>query len=130
MRLKHEQLILITGANGFLGSEILRQALAAHMPLRATDKHAESMTSDVDYRPADILDLSSLNPLFREVTRVIHAAGLAHVFNHANTHSVSFKSINADGTANLVRAAAFASVKHFILISSVSVYGLTTQRHA
>ena len=124
---QHEHPVLITGAKGFLGSEIVRQAVAAQLPVRATDKYAGSITPDVDHRPADILDLSSLNSVFRDVSLVIHAAGLAHIFDKTQAVTAPFKAINEQGTANVARAAAEAGVRHFILISSVSVYGPFTQ---
>lgn len=124
---EHEQLVLITGANGFLGSEVVRQSVFAHLPVCTTDKRAESIISNVDYRPADILDLSKLNSVFRGVTQVIHAAGLAHVFDDNKANTAPFKAINEQGTANMARVAADAGVRHFILISSVSVYGPFTR---
>ncbi len=119
--------ILVTGANGFLGSEIVRQAIAAQLLVRATDKRAESITPAVDYRPADILDLSRLKSVLCDVSFVIHAAGLAHIFDRTQAVTAPFKEINEQGTANVARAAAEAGVRHFILISSVSVYGPFTQ---
>lgn len=127
MALKNEQHVLITGANGFLGSEIVQQALKARLAVSATDKYAESVTTDLDYRPADILDLSSLKSIFRDVSQVIHVAGLAHIFNKTQAVIAPFKAINEQGTANVARAAAETGVRHFILISSVSVYGAFTQ---
>jgi nucleoside-diphosphate-sugar epimerase len=124
---QHDQLILITGANGFLGSEIIHQAIAANLNVRATDIHTASKTQDVDYQPADILDLSSLKSLFHNVAQVIHVAGLAHIFNHPQKMKASFNAINEQGTAHICLAAAQAGVRHFILISSVSVYGPSTQ---
>jgi nucleoside-diphosphate-sugar epimerase len=115
--------ILVTGAKGFLGSEILRQVIATHFPIRATDLNAESTLPDLEYIPANILSLSSLSLLFRDVTDVIHAAGLAHIFNKSKASVTSFKDVNEIGTKNVVRAAAQAGVCHFVLISSVSVYG-------
>ncbi len=120
---QYELPVLVTGAKGFLGSEIVRQAVSAQLVMRATDRHAESITPDVDYRPADILDLSSLNSVFRDVSIVVHAAGLAHIFDKSQALTAPFKAINEQGTANVARAAAAAGVRHFILISSVSVYG-------
>jgi nucleoside-diphosphate-sugar epimerase len=119
--------ILVTGAKGFLGSEIVRQAVASQLPVRATDKYAKSMVPDVDYHSADILDLSSLNSVSRGVTHVIHAAGLAHIFDKTQAVVAPFKAINEQGTANVARVAAEACVSHFVLISSVSVYGPFTQ---
>ena len=122
-----KDICLITGSNGFLGSEIVRQAVAAHLPVRATGENAESITPDVDYRPADILELSSLDHLFRDVTQVIHVAGLAHIFNKTQANIAPFMRVNEQGTTNVCQVAAKAGVGHLILISSVSVYGPYTQ---
>ncbi len=122
-----EHPILINGANGFLGSEIVRQAIANNLPVRATDKQSVSKTPDVDYRPADILELSSLGLVFRDVAQVVHVAGLAHIFNKTQAVNAPFKAINEQGTANVCQLAAKAGVGHFTLISSVSVYGPYTQ---
>lgn len=119
--------LLLTGANGFLGSEIVQQAIVANLSVRTTDISPETLSPDVDYRPADILDLSSLNSIFRDVPLVIHAAGLAHIFDKTKAANAPFKEINEVGTANVAQAAANAGVKHFILISSVSVYGPFTR---
>jgi nucleoside-diphosphate-sugar epimerase len=121
-----KRICLITGARGFLGSEIVRQAQAAHLSVRGTDKNAESAIPDLDYRLADILELSSLYPLFHDVTQVIHVAGLAHIFKKNQVHMAPFKAINEEGTANVCQVAAKTGVEHFILISSVSVYGPST----
>ncbi len=114
---------LITGASGFLGSEIVRQAAASRLVIRATDKIIDFKIPGVDYRPADILELSSSNSLFKDVTQVIHAAGLAHISNASQAVTAPFEMINGQGTQNICRAAAEAGVEHFILVSSVSVYG-------
>ena len=119
--------ILITGANGFLGSEIANQAAAAGLGIRATDRQAVSNLSIANYHQADILDISSVKPIMQAIGCVIHAAGLAHVFNKSKAKNAPFKEINEIGTANVAQAAANAGVKRFILISSVSVYGPFTK---
>jgi len=58
---------------------------------------------------------------------IIHAAGLAHIFDKTKADNAPFKAVNEIGTANVAQTAAKAGVKHFILISSVSVFGPFTR---
>jgi len=115
--------VLVTGANGFLGSEIVRQAVAESILVRATDRNKYCFLPGVEYYQADILKPESLLPSLNDVDVVIHAAGLAHIFKCSDAESASFRTVNEQGTINVVREASKAGVSHFILISSVSVYG-------
>ncbi len=119
--------ILITGANGFLGSTIVRQALVSQIPFRATDLHESPVVSGIDYDRSDVRDPSTLGPLLKGLTGVIHTAGLAHIFDGTLAQNAPFHSVNVMGTVNMINAAALAGVQHFVLISSVSVYGPYTQ---
>lgn len=115
--------ILVTGANGFLGSEIIHQTNQIGLQVRATDQQDRSRHPEIDYFQADILNPSSLVFTMDGVESVIHAAGLAHVFDKTKAAVAAFKAINEIGTANVARVAAEAGAKHLVLISSVSVYG-------
>jgi UDP-4-keto-D-FucNAc 4-reductase len=117
------QSILITGANGFLGAEIVNRALAAGFHVQATDRGHTCFMPGVTYIQADILNPETLVPAIRGADTVIHAAGLAHIFGQGKEGVSAFRDINEVGTRNVVKAAAQAHVRHFILISSVSVYG-------
>ena len=120
--------ILITGANGFLGRAIVSRLLNSGITVRATDLGETSGASNILYRKADITRPDDLKPLLENVTTVIHAAGLAHIFSPDARSDAKFQQINEIGTVNMASAASEADVKHFILISSVSVYGPYTQR--
>jgi nucleoside-diphosphate-sugar epimerase len=118
---------LLTGANGFLGRIILSSLQASGISARATDLGSASGASDILYRKANITRPEELKPVLENVTTVIHVAGLAHIFSPDANSAEKFRQINEIGTANVASVAAAAGVGHFILISSVSVYGPYTQ---
>jgi nucleoside-diphosphate-sugar epimerase len=119
--------ILVTGANGFLGRAILSRLQMSDVHVNATDLGASNGLSGIVYRKANITRAEELKPVLESVTTVIHAAGLAHVFSSDKNLAKKFRQINEIGTANVAAAAVAAGVEHFILISSVSVYGPCTQ---
>jgi nucleoside-diphosphate-sugar epimerase len=113
--------VLITGASGFLGSALVRQIALAGLSVRATDRREAIEIPGIECVCADILQPDTLKAALEGVDGVIHAAGLAHVFDKAA--ATPFKVVNEIGTLNVACAAAQAGVKHFILVSSVAVYG-------
>ena len=120
--------VLVTGANGFLGRAILSQLLASSIFVRVTDLSTSCViASNIVYRKADITKPEELKPVLENISTVIHVAGLAHIFSPDVNSVEEFRQINEIGTANVASAATEAGVGHFILISSVSVYGPYTQ---
>jgi len=118
--------ILVTGGGGFLGSEIVRQVNAAGIQVRAADRRNTLSIPGIDHCRADILDPGSLSPALNGIDCVIHAAGLAHIFRPSAQANVALWKVNVEGTENVIRTAADACVRDFVLVSSVAVYGLHT----
>lgn len=114
---------VVTGANGFLGREIISRLLMSGISMRVTDISPVCPTPGVQYHQADISQQQHLSPVVESASTVIHAAGLAHVFALRTVDKDLFYKVNVVGTKNMVVAAAEAGITHFILISSVSVYG-------
>jgi nucleoside-diphosphate-sugar epimerase len=115
--------VLVTGANGFLGKNILTLLRNAGLTIFATDIAEKPAIQDVAYQKADITHSDQLKKIVEVVTTVVHAAGLAHIFHDAHKNHELFHQINETGSANMAMAAAEKGVCHFILVSSVSVYG-------
>jgi nucleoside-diphosphate-sugar epimerase len=116
-------IVLLTGANGFLGRAILSRMLPTGSHVRTTDFGVTSGASGIAYQRADITRPDELKPVLENATTVIHVAGLAHIFSQDADSAEKFRQINEIGTANVASAAAVAGISHFILVSSVSVYG-------
>ena len=115
--------ILVTGATGFLGGEVVRQLRSQGCRLRTTGRRTSSTSDLPGYRAADLCDREALPDLVAGVDVVIHAAGLAHQHRATMSQNAEFFRINAVGTENVVRAAAAAGCRRIVLVSSVAVYG-------
>jgi len=113
--------VLVTGATGFVGSAIAEHCRQAGMVVKTMGRKAPGEDSPDGYVQADITKPESLAAVMSDVDCVVHSAGLAHQFN--KTDDELFVRNNIEGTANVAQAAANAGVKHFVLISSITVYG-------
>jgi nucleoside-diphosphate-sugar epimerase len=116
---------MVTGASGFLGSEIVRLAHAAGWHVRAFDRDQRIQPEGVARIKGDIASIEDLRGACEGVSAIIHAAGLAHMFGSSAKDATCFNSVNETGTANVMDAAVEAGVPHTVLVSSVSVYGST-----
>src|SRR5438093_2509030 len=115
--------VLITGASGFLGSHIAEQLAgqghSVRLLLRRTSPRRFLSALAYEETAGDITDAASLPVAVQGIDAVIHAAGLIKARKEAE-----FDAVNADGTANLVRAAEqSASVKRFVYVSSLAAHG-------
>lgn len=107
-------MVLITGANGFLGSTIVKVLNSIHIIKKL------SQTTG-DYK----VSLDKEVPLFDDrFNLVVHAAGKAHSIPKTEREKQLFYDVNVLGTQNLLKGLAKVGVpEQFVFISSVSVYG-------
>ncbi|MEI8379292.1 MAG: NAD-dependent epimerase/dehydratase family protein [Planctomycetota bacterium] len=121
--------VLVTGASGFLGREIVRQFSDAGMTVRGLARSwpAENAPANVDRQTGDITEPGSIVSAVEGVRTVVHCAGLAHQFGKSTANADAFQRVNVQGTESVLRAAAKGGVEHVVLVSSVSVYGGGTQ---
>lgn len=115
--------VLVTGATGFIGTALVRHCAAAGFSVVSTGRNLSPLEPLPNYSPADLLDQSCLPRLLDGIECVVHAAGLAHQFVPARDSADRFRDGNERLSEILARASVRSGVAHFVLISSVSVYG-------
>jgi len=119
-------MIAVTGANGLLGSVIVRMLLKHQEPFLAIKRKNSdiSLLQDVNqgikWVDADILDVVALNEAFKNVTHVIHAAAVVS-YNPRKARQVM--EINVEGTRNVVNACLANNVDRIVHVSSVAALG-------
>lgn len=117
--------VLITGANGFIGSAMCaRLAGDGHEVIGAVrgPRAAEGQVPVGEIGPE-----TDWHPLLQGVEAVVHLAARAHVLRETEPDPMSaFRSVNTAGTLRLAEQAAEAGVRRFVFLSSIGVNGNVT----
>ena len=128
--IKKVNMILVTGATGFLGASILIRLTQDGIPFRAAIRSADAVVIPnatkivVDSLTAD----TNWSTALAGVTEVVHSAARVHVMQDTATDPLEeFRRVNVQGTLNLARQAAIAGVRRFVFISSIKVNGEMTE---
>jgi dihydroflavonol-4-reductase len=116
--------ILVTGAGGFLGSEVVRQLRAEGRTVRAmvrsTNQAEELRKTGAEVVIADLKDREAVTAATQGISSVIHIAAL---FRQAGLPESEFYQVNVEGTRWLLDAAIAAGATRFIHCSTVGVHG-------
>lgn len=115
--------VLLTGANGFVGSHILDALRARDIPVVALLRPTARTTllqhrlGELEIRHGSITEPASLLPAFQDVTHVVHCAGCTKALRLA-----AFREVNQQGTRNVVEAVnrQGGRVQRLVHISSVA----------
>lgn len=116
--------VLVTGANGFVGSRLCRhlQHVGYHVIAGVREGADRSLLSDLelDYRLGDINKPETLPAMVEAVDFIVHNAGITKT-----SHKPNFFVVNEQGTQNLMEAIAAHNpdVKRVVHISSVAAAG-------
>jgi dihydroflavonol-4-reductase len=124
--------VLLTGANGFVGSHVLdrlrTQGISTVLLLRqgAKERFIKEHLPQVEVRLGSLSDQASLDKAMRDVTHVIHAAGSIRAFR-----AKDFYDVNQLGTRALVNAInqQQGRVQRLVHISSMAAGGPATSDH-
>ena len=124
-------MVLLTGATGFIGSELLKILEFRGITVRPVCRNMSSLTILDNSNWFEIGDIDSKTnwlPALSGIEVVIHAAGIAHITTNNSLDLISkYREINCQATINLARQAASVGVKRFIFISSIKVNGEYTE---
>jgi nucleoside-diphosphate-sugar epimerase len=126
--------VLLTGASGFIGMNILDHLMAEGLPVVAFGNTAPPLTprrhpsgAEVIVVQGDVRDRETVERVMREyrVNRVIHGAAITSDIPRERTRGDDVISVNLGGTAAVATAAARCDVDRFVLVGSIAVYGST-----
>lgn len=116
-----QPLILVAGATGGTGQEVIQQALAKGYRVRALvrdDAKARTLFGDrVQYAVGDVREPRTLRGAVKGADYVISALGA----NAQRDPENSPERVDYQGVKALAEAAKAAGVKHFVLVSSMGV---------
>src|SRR5579872_7196334 len=131
-------MILVTGATGFLGSELARQLVAQGHYIRCTKRNTSVIPAiliplheNIEWIEADLLDIFSLEDALDGITQVYNCAARVSL-RQADKKQMIYT--NVTGTGNLVNLC-LQNQCRLLHVSSVAAIGqakpgeLTTEKH-
>ena len=123
-------LVLITGANGFVGKALCTELLRRNILFRAAVREGVPF----DLGGSGIVRIPSISAgtdwarVLSGVTTVIHLAARVHVLSDDASNPLdAFRKVNVSGTEQLARSAASHGVKRLVYVSSIKVNGELTR---
>ncbi len=126
-----DELILVTGATGFVGAYLTRRLVSAGYQVRAIRRPGSNMTlldgaeQKVEWVEADVLDIVALEDAFVGVSRVFHCAAM---ISFLPKDTAAMMKVNVEGTANIVNLCLHFGIKKLIHISSIAALGRSKER--
>lgn len=122
--------ILISGANGFVGKALCREAAARGDVVHGTARSKCDLPGCAESSFVGSIDVcTDWHKALVGCDCVIHLAARAHVIKEIAIDPLAvFRTVNVDAALNLAKQAVLAGVKRFVFISSIGVNGGVTNQ--
>ncbi|TAE52310.1 MAG: SDR family NAD(P)-dependent oxidoreductase [Bacteroidetes bacterium] len=126
--------VLVTGAEGFIGSHLVEHLLASGDEVRAfvlynsfnsngwIDTFSAEQRAQIEVFPGDIRDAARVREAMEGVEAVYHLAALISI-PYSYAAAASFVEVNVNGTLNVLQAAQQLALRRVLVVSSSEVYG-------
>jgi nucleoside-diphosphate-sugar epimerase len=122
--------VLVTGASGFVGRAVVTAFADSGRAVSAGIRRPALPPFPAGVEVVQHPDLSQSfdwMPLLAGIDQIIHLAGIAHTGGVAPAY---YDRVNRQATAELAAAAAAASIRHFVFVSSVRAQAGPSADHA
>ncbi|MFX0051166.1 MAG: NAD-dependent epimerase/dehydratase family protein [Candidatus Hermodarchaeota archaeon] len=119
-----DQICLVTGACGFVGSYLIDALVSQGISVRATDlfnanRQYLPSSETVEFVPADLTKPEEVKTIVAGVSTIFHPAG---IFRFDTSRKLLYK-VNVEGSTNLFNAALSEDISHIVNWSSAMIYG-------
>ncbi len=120
--------ILITGASGFIGANLMRELVNRGFDVKGTIRRDKAnLTDNLKKNYIYIDDISSdinWSDVLSDIDTIIHCAGITNLINKNNTVSMSkYRLVNVSFTRTLAEQAVKYGIRRIIFLSTIKVYG-------
>jgi len=118
--------VLVTGGAGYIGSVLVDRLISEGHQVNVIDDlsngFAENVHKDAVFIEGSILDNNALSKALNGVEAVLHLAAKIRV-EEGESKPDLYKSVNVDGTLDLLKMCKEKGVKKFVFASTAAVYG-------
>jgi nucleoside-diphosphate-sugar epimerase len=120
--LRKERRVLVTGANGFVGSSVCDYLISAGFDVVGVVRNNIDISADNRWICQD--DLEGSPEILKNFYAVVHLAARVHIFTETSPNPCKeYERVNRDMTLELAKKCIAAEVEKFIFTSSISIFG-------
>ncbi len=119
-----DSFVLVTGAGGFVGFELVKNLRSKNIKVRALIRN-EAQRAKLEKEGAEVVigDIKNKDQMLSAVKGVEKIFHIAALFRQAGLPDSEYYKVNLEGTRNLLDSAIANNVEHFIHCSTVGVHG-------